>query len=294
MSIDAMFGSLSSPSSSLHWLKDLEALRIMPQMDEAMPKMACELVKQHDTIRRLELDLVHMHPDTNGGEIKEPLTSSGGIHALIGKLEPSSVNLRHLHLRGINLSTCHKALLSALDLSKLSSLLIVKCQYAEKFLAALAKSPSIHSMHLKEFTLHHSRPWEPIDAATSPEEEHEIDPLLAAVGLLLVKMPASLKELWICLRGFNKLPGVEGLIHHGSTLQSLFVDVREQKGPDGMWMYDLVEWQRLCESLKSIQQLDMVYPKIAAPCQTTAYPVFCDYVVSLLDFLVFFHLPMAA
>ncbi|KAL8644133.1 MAG: hypothetical protein Q9226_007917 [Calogaya cf. arnoldii] len=284
MSIDTRFGTPSSPPGSFQWLKDLESLRIMPQLNEAMPEIACKLFKQHDTIRRLELDLVHMYPDTNGGEIQEPLTSSGGIKALLGKLEPSSAHLRTIHLTGVNLSTCHKELSLALDLANLSHLTIVKCQYAEKLLEAIAKSASIHSMQLEGLTLYHSRQWNPPDPAISPDEEPETDPLLAAVDRLLVKIPASLKHLWICLRGFNKLPSVEGLIHHGSKLQWLFIDVREQKGSHGMCTYDLIDWQMLCKGLGGIKQLDMGYPEVVAPCQTTAYPEFCDFIVSLSTF----------
>ncbi|KAI4272523.1 MAG: hypothetical protein L6R38_006571 [Xanthoria sp. 2 TBL-2021] len=146
ISIDEMFGSSASSSSSLHWLKDLEALQIMPYMNEAMPEAACELFKQHETIRYLEIDLVHMHPDTDGGNIKESLTSSGGIHALFGNLVPSSTHLRNLRLKGINFVGCHKELMLALDLSRLLGQTIANCQYAEKFIAALAKSPGIQSM----------------------------------------------------------------------------------------------------------------------------------------------------
>ncbi|KAL8850286.1 MAG: hypothetical protein Q9221_004796 [Calogaya cf. arnoldii] len=175
-SIDTMFGTPSSPAGSFQWLKDLDSLRIMPQLNEAMPEIACKLFKQHDSIRRLQIDLVHMYPDTNGGEIKESLTSSGAIHALFGNLGPSSAHLRALHLAWVNLSSCHKDLLSALDLPKLSRLTIVKCQYAEKFLAAIANSASIHSIQLEEFILYESRQWHPPDPATSPDEEPEIDP----------------------------------------------------------------------------------------------------------------------
>lgn len=281
ISIDEMFGSSASPLSSLHWLKDLEALRIMPHMNEAMPEVACELFKQHETIQYLKLDLVHMHPDTDGGNIKESLTSSGGIHALFGNLVPSSTHLRNLRLKGINFIGCHKELISALDLSSLLGLTIANCQNAEKFLAALAKSPGIQSMQLTGLTFHHSKEWQPSNPDNLLGTEPEIDPLLTAVDLFLLNTPASLKDLWICLRGFDRLPRVNGLIHHSSTLQWLFVDVRERKGPGSIHAYTLEDWQLLCSSLGSIQQLDMAYPEVVADSQIILYPEFCAYVVCL-------------
>ncbi|KAL8991751.1 MAG: hypothetical protein Q9169_007685 [Polycauliona sp. 2 TL-2023] len=274
ISIDEMFEPPSSPLCSLHKLTELNALRIMPQMDEAMPKIGCELFNKHDTIRRLELDLVHMHVDTDGDKIKEALTSGGAMNAFFGGLTSSSAQLTTLDLRGVNLSVCHEKLLSALDLPKLSSLTVIKCQYPEHFLAALAESPSVGSIQLEEFVLYHSRNYESPD----DDEAVESDPLLAAAELLLTKLSPSLQELWICLRGFDRLPDVKSLVHHGSTIRWLFMDVRERKGPNGIRNYNLMDWRMLCKSLKDIQQLDMIYPKVVTPYMTAAYPEFCDYV----------------
>ncbi|KAL8927594.1 MAG: hypothetical protein Q9172_001304 [Xanthocarpia lactea] len=235
-----MTGHLSSPSCLLGGLKDLQQLRIMPGVNEAMPAVACELLRQHSTIRYLKLDLVYMRAGSDNDdvdkEIDGPLTSKGGMRALFGNLKASSTHLWTLHLTGVDFSDCHQDLLSALDLSKLSSLSIVKCQHVEDFLAALAGTSDLKSMQLKCLVLYHSKKWQIADPVNtlSGEDEGEPDPLLAAIDLLLLKMPATLTEIWICLRGFNKLPHVDGLVHHSSTLRWLFVDSRKQKGPDGI------------------------------------------------------------
>ncbi|KAL8672317.1 MAG: hypothetical protein Q9168_003201 [Polycauliona sp. 1 TL-2023] len=259
ITIDEMFGPLSSPSCVLRGLKDLKTLRIMPNLGEPMPEIGIELFKQHDTIRVLRLDLLHMHPETGGGEISEALTSGGGMNKFFADLLPSSVHLKELNLKGVNLSSCHKGLLSALDLPKLACLSLVGCQNAEHFLTALAKGPKVQSMQLKNFVLYHAKYWGPEDAT---EDADEIDPLLAAVDLFLSSIPASLDILWICLRGYNKLPDVKGPMHHGATLRWLFIDVREQKGADRTRFYCLEEWRLL----------------FIAPYRTTAYPGFCNYV----------------
>ncbi|KAL8911686.1 MAG: hypothetical protein Q9171_003176 [Xanthocarpia ochracea] len=238
--IDEMVGHLSSPSCLLGGLKDLEQLRIMPGDNEAMPDVACELLRQNSTIRHLKLDLMYMRPGSDNDDVDEEidgrLTSKGGMRALFGNLKTSSVHLWTLHLTGVDFSDCHRDLLSALDLSKLSSLSIVKCQHVEDFLAALAGTPDLNSLQLKCLVLYHSKKWQIADPVNplSGEGEGEPDPLSAAIDLLLLKMPATLTEIWICLRGFNKLPHVDGLVHHSSTLRWLFVDSRKQKGPDGI------------------------------------------------------------
>ncbi|KAL8860824.1 MAG: hypothetical protein Q9178_002854 [Gyalolechia marmorata] len=282
--IDEMIGHLSSPACLLGGLKDLEQLRIMPGDNEAMPKIACELLRQQSTIRHLKLDLVYMRPGSNNDDVDEEidgrLTSKGGMRALFGNLKASSTHLWTLHLTGVNFSDCHRDLLSALDLSKLSSLTIVKCQHVEDFLAALAGTSDLNSMQLKCLVLYHSKKWQIADPVNPPagEDEGEPDPLLTAIDRLLLNMPATLTDLWICLRGFNKLPSVDGLVHHSSTLRWLFVDSRKQKGPDGISTYSFTDWQRMCNSLCSIRQLDMAYPEVFADCRVLGHPQFCQYV----------------
>ncbi|KAL8779988.1 MAG: hypothetical protein Q9213_006677 [Squamulea squamosa] len=278
VSIDEMVGPLSSPSCLLRGLKDIERLRIMPSPNEVMPEVAGEILKQHSTIRDLEVELVHMHFDNDGGEFEEQLTSSGGIHALFRNLKPSSVHLRSLDLKGVNLSNCHGELLSALDLPALTYLSIAKCQYPEHLMTALAGIAGMKSMRLKGLMLHHSREWRYTSSGSLPDDSLQTDPLLAATNLLLANMPASLTRIWIFLRGFNELPHVGGLIHHSSTLQWLFIDIREQKGPNGVCIYSPADWQLLCKSLGNLQQLDMAYPEVVADCRVIVHSKFCDYV----------------
>ena len=270
----------------------------MPGDNEAMPEVACELIRQHSTIRHLKLDLVYMRPSSDNDDVDEEidgrLTSKGGMRALFGNLKASSAHLWTLHLTGVDLSDCHRDLLSALDLSKLSSLTIVKCQHVEDFLAAVAGTSNLDSMQLKCLVLYQSKKWQIADPVNPPsgENEGEPDPLLAAIDLLLLSMPATLTDIRICLRGFNKLPHVDGLVHHASTLRWLFVDSRKQKGPDGISTYSFTDWQRMCNSLCSIRQLDMAYPKVSADCRVLGHLQFCQYVVSPLFLYAMLQLPI--
>ncbi|KAL8767631.1 MAG: hypothetical protein Q9209_005890 [Squamulea sp. 1 TL-2023] len=253
----------------------------MPGPTEVMPEVACEILKQHSTIRELEVDLVHMHPENNGAEFEEQLTSSGGLHALFRNLKPSSAHLRSLDLKGVDLSQYHGELLSVLDSSTLNYLSISKCYSPERLLGALAGAAGLKSMRLKGLMLHHSKEWRYTNPGSLLEDSLQADPLLVATNELLANMPASLTRIWICLRGFNDLPHIDSIVHHSSTLQWLFIDIREQKGPNGVCIYSPADWQLLCKSLGNIQQLDMAYPEVVADCRVIVHSKFCNYVVSL-------------
>lgn len=104
----------------------------MPGPLEGMPQVACKLLKDHDTIRELEINLFHMNRD-------ESSTSNGGMHMLCQNLEPSRTRIHTLDLAGMDLDSSHK-LLAAHHLPFLASLTIAACDHTEVFLAALAKS----------------------------------------------------------------------------------------------------------------------------------------------------------
>ncbi|KAL8852498.1 MAG: hypothetical protein Q9221_002622 [Calogaya cf. arnoldii] len=56
------------------------------------------------------------------------------------------------------------------------------------------------------------------------------NPLLAAINTFLAKI-SGLRNLWICLRGFDQLPEVAQVAKHGSTLRWLFIDIMTHKMP---------------------------------------------------------------
>ncbi|KAL8675930.1 MAG: hypothetical protein Q9186_007495 [Xanthomendoza sp. 1 TL-2023] len=268
ISIDELIGSYSSSSCLLHGLHDVEHLRIMPGSRERMPQVACDFFKAHATIRSLHLDLMHMASATDEGDTDELHTSGGGMHALFGSLQPSSARLHTLELTGVNLHASHGELLTALDLQVLSNLSVTKCEYPEEFFTALGEKAKHHPISLKSLTIHHSQPYlVSLGSSSDPEHEKENEPLLVAIDSLLTSLNGCLKEIWIYLRGFDCPPHVEGLIHHGSALQWLFVDARKEKGTHLTYPYSLEDWQRLCNQLKNIQQLDMIFPNIMADCR---------------------------
>lgn len=241
----------------------------MPGPLEGMPQVACKLLKDHSTIRELEINLFHMNHD-------ESSTSNCGIHMLCQNLEPSRTRIHTLDLAGVNLNSSHK-LLSALHLPVLASLTIPACNHTEVFLAALCKSAEKSLVPLKWLTIHHSQAWDRENAPAHPPAE----PILTAIDSLLAVLPRSLQRIWICLRGFRTLPLVEGLASHGSTLRWLFIDVRTEKKVEDPNTYTFQEWQTLCKSLKTIRQLDMVFPDVEADCSQHEGGLFEDYIVSL-------------
>ncbi|KAL8679358.1 MAG: hypothetical protein Q9186_004363 [Xanthomendoza sp. 1 TL-2023] len=131
------------------------------------------------------------------------------------------------------------------------------------------------SMNLRKFELYHAQAYQIQDPSTATTTT-KLDPLLAAVNMFLANVP-PLRTIWICLRGFDRLPDVASIANHGSTLRWLFIDVRKAKGPLAV-TYPLSEWETLCSSLKSIHQLDMTYPVARTDCQIEDYEDFCRHV----------------
>lgn len=250
----------------------------MPGRVEKMPQMACDFFKKHDTIRVLRLDLMHMASESDS-EVEEHLTSSAGVRSLFGSLEPSSVRLHTLDLTGVNFQSCHGELLSALELSALSSLFIAKCQYPEEFLTALTEKAKRSPITLKVLIIYHSKRFDPVPEDAADDGNIEPDPFSLAIGLLLASLKGGLREVCIYLRGFDTGPSIYSLINHATSLRWLCVDVREQKGPSRLIRYGLQEWQWVCTSLVNLQQLDMIFPDVTADCHISLYEEFCAYVV---------------
>ncbi|KAL8816566.1 MAG: hypothetical protein Q9223_004441 [Gallowayella weberi] len=279
ISIDEMIGPYSDSSCLLHGLKDVEQLRIMPGRRERMPQVACDFFKENKTIRSLQLDLIHMASEVDDGDTDEHYTSGSGIHALFGSLQPSSAPLHTLALTGVNFDASHHELLTALDLQVLSNLSVIKCEHPEKFFTALGEKAKRDPISLKRLIIHHSRPYMPSpSSSTDLEHDKDKEPLLFAINLLLMSLNGCLKKIWIYLRGFDCPPHVEGLIHHGSALHWLFVDARREKGTTKLFPYSFEEWQRLCNHLENIRQLDMIFPNVMADGRTFWHNNFCRYV----------------
>ncbi|KAL8672318.1 MAG: hypothetical protein Q9168_003202 [Polycauliona sp. 1 TL-2023] len=249
ITIDELTG-VSSSSPYLSGFKGIERLRVMPGPLEVVPKVACKILEDHDTIRELDVNLFHVVLD-------ESTPGSDGLHMLWKSLEPSRTRLHTLNLTDVSFGSGHKTL-SALHFPSLASLTIATCSNAEEFLTALAKSALKSPTTLKRLTIHHSQAW--VDS-WDPEDT-TTEPLVAAIDLLLANLTA-LEHIWICLRGYRTLPLVKGIANQGLTLKWLFIDIRAEKGVEDRWAcsYAIELWQILCQSLKTIRQLDMVSPR---------------------------------
>ncbi|KAL8688349.1 MAG: hypothetical protein Q9224_004905 [Gallowayella concinna] len=272
--IDALVGL--GQSSLLSSANNIERLRIMPGSNEPLPQVARQFLQEPHHIPELDLNLVHMAQDEGkDGRINGRYTSSGAVLALVSGLKPSTVRLQTLDLTGVNLRCSHRILMSILDIPSLQNLCVIKCKHAEDFLKAIGGAAQRSSMNLRKFELYHAQAYQSQDPSTATTTT-KLDPLLAAVNMFLANVP-PLRTIWICLRGFDRLPDVASIANHGSTLRWLFIDVRKAKGPLAV-TYPLSEWETLCSSLKSIHQLDMTYPVARTDCQIEDYEDFCRHV----------------
>ncbi|KAL8836388.1 MAG: hypothetical protein Q9176_006327 [Flavoplaca citrina] len=250
--IDELTGFSPSSPYLLRELKCIRRLRIMPGPREGIPHVVGQILKDHDTIRQLEINLVHMARS-------EGPTKDNDVHALCQVLEPPITSLQTLELTGVNLMSSHK-LVSTLHLPVLTWLTVAACSHTADFLAALARSAERQPFSLKYLTIHHAQTWDEDNPTAEPSDSTR-EPLLISIDTLLANLQSCLQQMWICLRGFDTMPLVRGVARHGHTLRWLFFDIRPEKRAVGSCTYILDDWQILCESLTNMQQLDVVLPE---------------------------------
>ncbi|KAL8719607.1 MAG: hypothetical protein Q9225_003408 [Loekoesia sp. 1 TL-2023] len=265
-------------TSLLNGFDTVDRLRIMPGINETMPRAACEFFRKHHEIRHLVLDFWHMDPfndENDEHDEQDPAeTGNGDLEALFAGLQPSTICLHTLDLTHVNLRGTHCELITALNFATLSDLTLLKCNHSQDFLKAMNKASKNSLLQLKEFTLYQSEDW---PSTTGMGDNTAPNPLLDEVNEFLNSISKTLREIWICLRGFDRLPDAASIAQHGKTLKWLFIDVRKQKGPWAV-MYSLQEWQMLCRSLAHVRQIDAGYPHVVADCQFGYYEEFFDYI----------------
>ncbi|KAI4170215.1 MAG: hypothetical protein LQ343_005098 [Gyalolechia ehrenbergii] len=243
----------------------------MPGIDESMPRAAYDFFRNHPEIRHLVLRFWHMKPIHGvDQEQNAPQTSKGDLKAFFTGLEPSTFCLHTLDLADVDLRGCHCEWISALNFDKLSDLTLSNCIHPQDFLKAMIKATKNSPLHLKNFLLYQSQEWNHDPGAIA-------NPLVSEVNKFLDGIAKSLRDIWICLRGFDELPDAASIAQHGKTLKCLFIDVRKQKGPLVV-TYPLAEWQMLCRSLDGVRQVDVVYPSVDADCRIRDHQEFYDYV----------------
>lgn len=206
------------------------------------------------------------------------LPKNNDVHALCQILEPPVTSLHTLDLTGVNLMSSHK-LVSTLHLPVLTRLTVAACGHTEVFLAALARSAERQPLSLKSLMVHHAQAWDEDNPTAEPSDSAR-QPLLISIDILLANVQSCLRQVWICLRGFDTMPLIRGVACHGSTLRRLFIDIRPEKRAVGSCTYNLDDWRALCESLKNIQQLDVVLPEPDACRCNPDGNLFDNYIVS--------------
>ncbi|KAI4128915.1 MAG: hypothetical protein LQ347_003982 [Umbilicaria vellea] len=162
--------------------------------------------------------------------------------------------LTKLELRDADLRETTPAILSALNLAILKDLGLQRCQGADIFLTSLSRSkhpPRLHSLRVNH---------------VMPTGE---DTIIAAIDDFLVCTPSCLRTLSIILRGYLILPKASSIIHHGFTLEHLFLDVRAYTNRtyddcDKAARYRGPEFSTFISNLPHLTQLAMAFPKVIA------------------------------
>lgn len=258
-------------------LRDFEKvnrLRIMPGIDESVPRAALDFFRSHPGIQHLTLDFWHMQPIRDQDQAqKAAQTGKAGLKPFFTGLGLYTFRLRSLTLADVDLRGCHCEWISVLSFDLLSELTLSNCIHPQDFLTAVTTATTKSPIRLERFVLYQSQAWDDVPGSLP-------SPLVGKVDKFLDGISKSLRDLWICLRGFTDVPDAATIAKHGETLLWLFLDVREGKGGEVV-IYPFGEWQMLCQSLVKVQQVDVVYPYVEADYQIDNHPMFHDYVVSL-------------
>lgn len=95
------------------------------------------------------------------------------------------------------------------------------------------------------------------------------DPIVGAIDGYLASSHNSLVKLWICLHGSNTQLKPSSILRHGTTLEQLFIDVRNTEEPasedtDNAVLYSAEEWRVFSAGLVKLVQLGVPFPRICA------------------------------
>lgn len=162
--------------------------------------------------------------------------------------------LTKLELRNIRLHESTHAIISALSLPTLKDLGLYRCAGADVFLTNLSQSknpPRLHALRISHLRL------------------ETTDTIVSAIDAYLIATPSSLRTLTVFLRGSNVQPKASSIVHHGSTLNQLFLDVRTcnhqiYKNNDHALLYPGSQLPIFFSNLPHLTQLAMAFPKVVA------------------------------
>ncbi|KAL8900915.1 MAG: hypothetical protein Q9207_005461 [Kuettlingeria erythrocarpa] len=217
IALDELYGYGST--SLLRGVKCLKRLRIMPGPGEALSHAGCELFQQHREINHLTLDLCHLRDDDEAGWGDSSAANGGILGKLFRHLKPSGNCLRILELNSVYLRGSQDVIGSAINPKRLKELTIAKCLHTEDFLmAANKKLGKKDPLRLTRFVIYHARDWKLTNHAPDADNDMASTRLVKELSTLLTSTTKSLRELWVCLRGYDALPNVGSIISHGSTL----------------------------------------------------------------------------
>ena len=95
------------------------------------------------------------------------------------------------------------------------------------------------------------------------------DPVVDAIDHYLERSENSLVKLWLCLRDCATQPQASGIMRHVSTLEQLFIDVRDDGDQhlddfEFAHIYSLEDWDFLARGLVKLVQLAVPFPQIRA------------------------------
>lgn len=285
-SVDYVFGHGSF--SIVRGLRNIDRLCLMPDVDEEVPEVACELLQQHRQIRHLEIDLFCMLDIED--EEKAPYRSMDAMQTLFTGFKLAPLSLVTLHLDRVNLKNSLQDLGPALRLEAMKELKIIQCKHADIFLTALLRETTSlqeSPMQLERLIIYYDQSE---DVARDPAMIRDPDPIITALNVFLMSNRGALHEIWICLRGFQNLPTATSIAKHGSTLKWLFLDVRRTNGTRAI-PYPWTDWGILCQSLKVLQQLDSAFPSVVADGNFRMHSDFVKHIVSLSILIGFPEVP---
>ena len=236
-------------------LNSLRQLRLMPDHSSHWEAGALVLGSSKN-IDTLVLDLWNKKQESQKSEEIDADVKACSLATKIffAPFAATPLSLTKLELRAVNLHESTPAIISALSLATLKDLCLYRCEGADLFLTNLSQSknpPRLHALRIN-----HLQPASP-------------DTIVTAIEDYLICTPSSLLTLTILLRGYTVQPKASSIVHHGSTLKHLFLDVRTYTDRvsgdrDCAVLYPHSELRTFFSNLSHLTQLAMAFPKVVA------------------------------
>lgn len=283
-----MVGCSYDPADDTTFFPNAASLRIADVRKATIPLIALQLLQYRPNIETLELDFwnVRLGMDRTSktdGLLKKLLDPPFQLRP------PCLLAIRTLHLFAVDLRQNCDLLLTALDTTVLSDLVVVSCLKPNILFTQMSRLPAHARPHLERLVIFHSqqsqeRAWV---AANDPT-----DRVTKSINDLLLSTEDTISNLWIVMRGihgYKKLlsPLVSGIQNHGRSLIRLTVDIRSHVPPfvdqQCAGWFPKVGWERLCASMTELRFLCVPFPPVVANEYCTSRREHRDYLASALQ-----------